>query len=122
MMECWTLNATLQCGSAAVMAEEIPQRLCSQVELPGFAAAHAAQRNLAAEGLFDKLDSDSLYGTFKSLYTTVYMSIEGIMPKIDHYTTYEKRVTLLGQVDAIDIFTDIYRTKRLKRLDYSATY
>jgi hypothetical protein len=76
----------------------------------------------AAEGLFDKLESDPNMPQFKSLYTTVYISIEGIMPKIEDYTTYKKRATLLGQVDAIDVYTDIYRTKRLKRLDYSATY
>jgi hypothetical protein len=74
-----------------------------------------------AQGIFDTLDTDRDNIGYKMFYTYVYLNIEGALPEIDR-SSYEKRIILLGQVQAIDIFTDVYRTKRLKRLDYSSTY
>lgn len=74
-----------------------------------------------AQALYDKLPPNPENRRLKALYTDLYITIDGIMPNME-VSKDGKRVMLMGQIDAIDIFTDEYRTKRLKRLDYSATY
>ena len=74
-----------------------------------------------AQALYEKLLPSPESYRYKALYTNIYVTIDGIMPSMEN-SKRGQRSMLMGQVDAIDIYTDIYRTKRLKRLDYSATY
>lgn len=109
-------------GSAAAITrlQKFPSNFSVKLNFPVSLLRVPLSANLA-ENLYEKLDSHSSYKDSKVLYTMIYVSIEGIFPEITSVGTM-KSVLMPGQIDAIDIFTDAARTKRLKRLDYSATY
>jgi hypothetical protein len=75
-----------------------------------------------AEDIIKKLDKAEKPKNMKILYIRLYFTVEGILPEMERRMRTGNRAMLLGQIDAIDIFTDAERTKRIKRLDYSAAY
>jgi hypothetical protein len=74
-----------------------------------------------AKGFYGSMYAHTRMKHLKSLYLYIYISIEGVLPKIVRQKSGNS-ITLLGQMDGIDIYTDPERTKRIKRLDYSAAY
>ena len=75
-----------------------------------------------AKTLMDKLSLHPRRKDQKAFFGYMYITIEGVSNTLDSGLGGKKIAQLLGQVEAIDLFLDIERQKRLKRLDYSAAY
>lgn len=108
------------CGGYESAPQKFPNIFTVKLNYPITVSRLPLQPN-TAKSIFNKLDKNISNNKQKKLYAMMYISIEGtttnIATDIRGHTA-----TLLGQVDAIDVYTDEARTQRIKRLDYSSTH
>lgn len=78
-------------------------------------------QSAAAKNIYEKLDANA-NNKKKLLFSVIYISVEGTGETVKEGLGYTRRATLLGQVDAIDIFSDYEHTKRIKRFDFRTAY